>query len=87
MSETVSLSFRVSKEKAARLEQLANAVDRPRSWLLERALDEYLDVQSWQIAQIRQGMQELRDGKGIPHEEVEAWLETWGSDSEEEPPA
>lgn len=86
MPRSVSLSFRVAEKTAAQLDELAAAMDRPRSWLLERALEEYLDVQQWQIAQIRKGMQELREGKGIPHEEVVAWLESWGTDEEREPP-
>ena len=86
MPKSVSFSFRVSETTAAQLEELASAMDRPRSWLLERALEEYLDVQKWQIAQIEMGMQELREGKSIPHEEVVAWLETWGTDEEREPP-
>lgn len=86
MSQSVSLSFRVPKDKAEQLERLAAAMDRPRSWLLERALDEYLELQSWQVAEIRKGMEEIRQGKGIPHEDVVAWLETWGTDEETEPP-
>lgn len=86
MPKSVPLSFRVSETIAVQLDELATAMDRPRSWLLERALEEYLDVQKWQIAQIKKGMQEMREGKGIPHEDVVAWLETWGTDEEREPP-
>jgi predicted transcriptional regulator len=86
MSQSVSLSFRVAQEKAEQLERLAAAMDRPKSWLLERALEEYLELQAWQVAEIRQGMEEIRQGQGIPHEEVVAWLESWGTDDETEPP-
>jgi predicted transcriptional regulator len=86
MSKTTSLSFRVPKDKADKLEELADAMDRPRSWLLRQALDAYLDVQAWQVAHIEEGRRELREGKGIPHEKVVAWLETWGTDDETEPP-
>jgi predicted transcriptional regulator len=86
MSETTSLSFRVPKDKADKLEELADAMDRPRSWLLRQALDAYLDVQAWQVAHIEEGRREFREGKGIPHEKVVAWLETWGTDDETEPP-
>ena len=61
-------------------------MDRPRSWLLERALDDYLELQAWQVAEIRKGMEEIHQGRGVPHEEVVAWLETWGTGGETEPP-
>lgn len=84
MSETISLSFRVAKKKADQLEQLAGAMDRPRSWLLRQALDAYLEVQAWHIAHIEQGRRELREGKGIAHEEVVRWVESWATEDEDE---
>jgi predicted transcriptional regulator len=85
MSETTCLSFRVPKEKADQLDELAGAMDRPKSWLLQQALDAYLEVQAWHIAHIEQGRRELREGKGIPHEEVVRWVESWGAGDNEEP--
>jgi predicted transcriptional regulator len=88
MSDTTSLSFRVPKAKAERLEQLAGAMDRPKSWLLQQALDAYLEVQAWHIAHIEQGRRELCEGKGIAHEDVVRWVEGWtaGDDDEISPP-
>ncbi len=86
MSQSVSLSFRTSREKANRLKRLSQATDRARSWLLEQALDAYLDAQSWQIAHIEKGLNELRRGEGIPHEDVAEWLAGWGTDQERNPP-
>lgn len=83
----VVLSFRVDDEKVERLERLAAATDRPRSWLLEQALDAYLDAQGWQIEHIRQGLEDVEAGREVPHEEVAAWLESWGTENELEPPA
>jgi len=86
MPQTISLSLRVDSDKAKQLDDLARATDRPRSWLLEHALDAYLENQAWQIEHIEQGLAELRDGKSIPHEDVAAWLRTWGRDDETDPP-
>ena len=86
MSGSTSLSFRVAKEKAEQLEQLAVAMDRPKSWLLQQALEAYLDVQSWQIAHIEQGRRELREGEGIPHDEIVRWVESWTKDGEQNSP-
>ena len=73
MADTVTLSFRVPAEKAERLDKLAKATERPRSWLLERAIDRYIDNEEWQVAHIKQGMAELDRGEGVPQEQIEAW--------------
>jgi predicted transcriptional regulator len=86
MSDTVSLSFRVRAEQAEQLDRLAEATDRPRSWLLQQALDSYLELQAWQIAHIKEGIEQLDRGEFIPHEEVDAWLESWGTSNELPPP-
>ncbi len=86
MPQSVSLSFRTSREKAKRLEVLSRATDRAKSWLLEQALDVYLDAQSWQTAHIEKGLNELRRGEGRPHEDIAEWLATWGTDQERNRP-
>jgi len=86
MSETVTLSFRVSAEDAEKLDKLAKATDRPRSWLLEQALDAYLDLQAWQVEHIQAGLKDLREGRTIPHERVMEWLDSLGTDHEIDPP-
>jgi len=60
---------------------LAKATDRPRSWHIEQALDSYLDLQSWQIAQIKKSMAEMDAGQGIPHEEIKKELLNWGKEN------
>jgi predicted transcriptional regulator len=77
--DTTTLSFRVNAEKLRRLEKLAASTDRPKSWLLERALDAFLETQAWQVAHVEQGIRELEQGKGVPHAEVAKLLKSWGS--------
>ncbi len=79
--ETQAVSFRIRSEKVDELERLAKATDRPRSWHIEQALDSYLDVQSWQIAQIEKSIAEMDAGEGIPHEEIKKELSNWGKGS------
>lgn len=85
-SPTVTLAFRVPGEKAAALEKLAKSTERDKSWLLERALDEYLVNQAWQIDAVEEGVADAEAARMIPHEEMRAWLLTWGKESELEPP-
>jgi len=84
--ETQAISLRIRTEKVAVLEKLAKATDRPRSWHIEQALDAYLDLQAWQVAQIKEGLADADAGRMIPHEEIVKWLKTWGSEEESEPP-
>ena len=86
MTRTVPLSLRISEKKAREIETLAKATDRSKSWLLEQALDAYLETQSWQIARIEQGLAEVERGEGVAHEEIAEWLSGWGRDREGDPP-
>lgn len=86
MARSVNLSFRVAQDLYHRLEALAKATDRTKSWLAQHALEEYLARQQWQTEAIEEGIAAANRGKTVPHEEVEAWLETWGQPDESDPP-
>ena len=86
MAGTISLSFRVDSAKAAELEKLAAATDRPKSWLLERALDAYLEDQAWQVARTQEAIAQMDRGEYFEHQVIKDWLLSWGTDTELDPP-
>lgn len=65
-------SIRLSDDLAARLDQLATALDRPRAWVIEQAIVRYVDEETWHVAAIGDALAEYRSGKsGLkPHGEV-----------------
>ena len=65
-----TLSFRLDSAKAGALDALAEALDRDRSYLLNEAVTAYLDVQHWQIQQIKAGVRQADAGKFVDHAEV-----------------
>jgi len=67
-----TLSFRLSADKVAELDALGKAQVRDRTFLLNEAVDAYLDVQRWQLAHIKEGIRQADSGMGKPHEEVVA---------------
>src|SRR5258706_13187977 len=69
MSST-TFTVRVETEVKRRLEKLAKSTGRSRSVLAAEALNEYLDVNEWQVAGVRQAMASLDHGESIPHEQV-----------------
>jgi len=71
------VSFRLDSEHVRALDKLAEAQDRNRSYLLSEAVKNYLEVQQWQIEQIKAGLAEAEAGKLIPHEKVMARVARW----------
>lgn len=67
-------SVRLEDDLAEQLDQLAAAVNRPKTWLIEDAIRRYVEEQSWQVAAIRQEMEDHQAGKGLsdlaPHDVV-----------------
>ncbi len=67
-----TISFRLEGRKVAALDQLAKAQTRDRTFLLNEAVDAYLDMQRWQIEHIEEGLRQAEAGMGTDHEEVRA---------------
>ncbi|HTS70687.1 MAG TPA: CopG family transcriptional regulator [Terriglobia bacterium] len=67
-----TISFRLEPDKVAALDNLAKAQTRDRTFLLNEAVDAYLDVQRWQIEHIQEGLRQADAGMGRDHEEVHA---------------
>lgn len=83
--ETCAISFRLRADVVDALERLTKATDRPRSWHIEQALNAYLDLQAWQVAQVERSIAEMEAGRGVPHEAVEKELRNWGKSRKAEP--
>ena len=79
---TDTFSVRVDRSTKKRLEKLAKSTGRSRAFLAAQAINEYLDVNEWQVARIRQAITSLDAGKGIPHEQVKEWIASWGTPNE-----
>ena len=67
-----TISFRIEPEKVAALDKLAKVQTRDRTFLLNEAVDAYLEVQRWQIEHIQEGLRQADAGMGADHEKVRA---------------
>jgi predicted transcriptional regulator len=65
-----TISFRAAAEKIEALDVLAAAQDRPRSYLINEAISNYIELHTYQDALVREGMEEMRKGRVVSHEEV-----------------
>jgi predicted transcriptional regulator len=79
MSSQRTISFRIDAEKVAKLDSIAKAMDRDRSYLLNEAVESYLNEQQRFIAMVKEGLEDVRAGRTISHEEVERMVSEWES--------
>ena len=86
-SKTVSV--RLTSETLEKLGAMAEAMHRPRAWLMAHAIERYIEQEAWQVAAIQTAVDELDRGQGdlVDHAAVVQWLERWGAESEAEPPS
>ena len=78
MSNEKTISFRADAEKIDALDSLAVAQDRPRSYLINEAITNYIELHAHQDALVRKGLEEARKGRVVNHEEVVARLRNTG---------
>jgi predicted transcriptional regulator len=65
-----TITVRTDPEVVAQIAVLAEAMDRSRNWVIEEALKQYIQAQSWQLEGIKQAQASLDRGEGIPFEAV-----------------
>ena len=65
-----TISFRAEAEKIEALDSLAAAQHRPRSYLINEAITNYIELYAYQDALVRRGLEDLRKGRVVSHQEV-----------------
>lgn len=65
-----TISFRAHADKIEALDSLAAAQDRPRSYLINEAISNYVELHAYQDALVRRGMDDMRKGRVLSHELV-----------------
>jgi len=67
-----SVTFRLDEDKLQAIDHLAASMDRDRSYLINEAVNHYLDVQQWHADRIREAVAGADAGEFATAEEVEA---------------
>ncbi|MGD0295692.1 MAG: ribbon-helix-helix protein, CopG family [Bryobacteraceae bacterium] len=72
-----TISFRLETDKKEKLDAIAASLDRDRSYLLNEAIDAYLEVHQWQIEHIREGIRQADAGEFASEAQVAAAFARW----------
>ena len=73
-----TISFRADAETIDALDLLATAQDRPRSYLINEAITNYIQLHAYQDALVRKGLEDMRKGRVVSHEQVVSRLNKTG---------
>jgi predicted transcriptional regulator len=79
-----TISFRIPTEKVDELDALAKSMDRDRSYVMNEAMENYLQYQRECMAKIEEGLQAIDRGELIDHEDVMKMAKSWGTRQSEE---
>ena len=85
-TENATFSIRLKPETKKRLGKLAKASGRSANFLISDAVESYVADQERMLAEVRQADRQVKAGHYIRHEDMKAWLLSWGTEHELPPP-
>jgi predicted transcriptional regulator len=68
--KAVSEPITVRTAKVAEIDALAGAMDRSRNYIVNQAIEQYLEANAWQMERIKDGLTAARDGDVLPADQV-----------------
>jgi predicted transcriptional regulator len=77
MNTPRTISFRIDPQKVDELDSIAKSMDRDRSYLLNEAVDIYLNEQRRFAAMAVEGLEASQQGQILSHEEVGRMVDEW----------
>jgi predicted transcriptional regulator len=77
--EKVSVTVRLDEDTVAFLDKLGEVEDRDRSYLVRKAVANFVEVHRWQIEEIEKAVKEADEGLFASDEEVEQAFGKWTS--------
>jgi predicted transcriptional regulator len=86
MSKTINAAVKLDEILHTRLKALSTIKERSPHWLMKAAIEEYVKREETYELEKREDMERWQryklTGHAIPHEAVDVWLGSWGSESE-----
>jgi predicted transcriptional regulator len=85
-TRSATLSIRLKSQTKRRLARLAEASGRSSNFLISDAVESYVADQERMLAEMRQSDRQVKSGHYVRHEDMKAWLLSWGTERELPPP-
>ncbi len=85
-TRSATLSIRLKPEIKRRLARLAKASGRSSNFLISDAVESYVADQERMLGETSQADRQVKSGHYVRHEDMKAWLLSWGTEREMPPP-
>lgn len=87
MTDSTTLTVRLSKELKGKLDRLADSTRRSKSYLAAEAITEYVDANAWQIEEIGKAVQKAdAGGPFVSAEDAANYLDALARGENPKPP-
>lgn len=78
---STTMTIRLEPELKQRLDRLAEATQRSKSFLAAEALRDFVELNEWQIGEIKNAIKEADNGDFASDQSVKKTLAKWGVDA------
>ena len=78
MSQSTTMTIRLEPELKSRLDKLSTATHRSKSFLAAQAVREFIEINEWQIEEIKDAVKEADAGDFASNQEVQTVFNKWG---------
>ncbi|RVU33349.1 ribbon-helix-helix protein, CopG family [Rheinheimera riviphila] len=82
-------TVRLQVDVEQQLDAIAGRLNRSKGWVINQALAEYIEKQQLELDRWQQtlaAMESAAQGKVVAASEVHSWLQSWGTEDEQDAP-
>lgn len=83
---SATLSIRIDEDTLQHLEAISQQSNRSKSFLAAEAITALVAQKEWELGELNAATSELAQDIAIKHEDVAAWLTSWGTEKEKKAP-
>jgi len=74
-------TVRMDDHLLERVDGIAKSLSRPRAWVINQALERFVDYEEWFELEVKTGLSEVERGDVAPDTEVRSAFNKWGVDA------
>lgn len=74
-------TVRIDDDTLGRIDGLADELSRSRSWVINQAIERFLDYEEWFVQEVKEGLREVERGEFATDKEVADTFRKWGVDA------